>query len=137
MVQMTRRSFLKRSAALGGALILPEILVPERRFWQGVTLASHTAVNAATGESAIVTIIGPAVPGEFTAIHSEPPMVSRYHAHRNGRGNITEPYDIIWLDTELMMVVGFTESGVPLVARNIGGQFSEPPHPLYRSKVLR
>jgi hypothetical protein len=49
---------------------------------------------------------------------------------------MTEPYDIIRIDQEYMMVTGFNEQGIPLVARNIGGQFGES-IPLYGPKVRR
>jgi hypothetical protein len=135
-VQMTRRSFLKRSAVVGAALVLPELVLPERKYWQGVTLAQTRAINMATKEEATITILGPASPLEYTGLYTDPPMVSRKAYNLRGQGVMTEPYDIIRIDQEYMMVTGFNEQGIPLVARNIGGQFGES-IPLYGPKVRR
>jgi hypothetical protein len=134
VVQMSRRSFLKRSVGVAGALILPELLLPERKYWQGVTLAHTEAAEAAARYVDFVTILGPAPPMTYTELYTDPPMVSRTTFHINERGHITDPYDIIQVDQEFMMVAGFTEKGIPLVIRNIGGQYSEP-LPLFGPKV--
>jgi hypothetical protein len=136
MVQMSRRSFLKLGGGAAAALILPELLLPERKYWQGVTLAQTKAINRATSEEAIVTILGPAEPMTYTEIYTDPPMVSRKVYYQNGHGYLTDPYDIIQVDQEVMMVAGFNEKGIPLVIRNIGGQYSEP-LPLFGPKVRR
>jgi hypothetical protein len=136
VVQMSRRSFLKRSVGVAGALILPELLLPERKYWQGVTLAQTEAAAAAERYQDFVTILGPAEPVTYTELYTDPPMVSRKVYRQFGRGHMTDPYDIIQVDHELMMVAGFNEQGIPLVIRNIGGQYSEP-LPLFGPKVRR
>lgn len=107
---MNRRDLFKRGLALGAGLALPELIVPEKRFWQGVSLAKAREPILRAGDHITIDIIGPAP----DAIWSQP-SVARLEGLKGGAP--VELYDYFMIDREVLWVRGFDTTGNPLIRR--------------------